>query len=429
MALPASAPELWRQIGAPNDRRAAFGTPGCVQLRHGTSHVCTIGRGGQRWPSGMQAVGRSDGAVNDQDGDFWARQCGTATSAVVALSMFVVPYVGTNATMFEAPAAMLAGEERRTVDLFKRNTPAVVNVTNMGMRQDALTLDILEIPQGAGSGFVWDNSGHVITNYHVIQDASDVQVTLSNGKQYMAKVVGIDREKDITVLKLNDADLTGVSPVTVGNSADLEVGQRVYAIGNPFGLDHTLTTGVISGTGREIGSGVGGRPLQDAIQTDAAINPGNSGGPLLDSRGKLIGMNTAIYSPSGANSGVGFAIPVDIVRSSVDQIIKYGKVIRPFLGISFATDHSIDQLGVQGILVLKTKHGSSADKAGIRGTSRDELGRLSLGDIIISMDGSKIKTATDLYRVLDKCSVGDTLDVEVLRKDSQEHISVVLESD
>jgi len=374
-------------------------------------------------------MGSGERKPEDHEGGFFARQCRSAATAVVAFGMFVAPYIGTDATMFEASAAFLAGEERKTADLFKKNTPAVVNVTNMGMRQDALTLDIMEIPQGAGSGFIWDKDGHVVTNYHVIRDAIDVQVTLSNGKQYLARVVGIDREKDITVLKVNDADLTGVNPVTVGSSADLEVGQKVYAIGNPFGLDHTLTTGVISGTGREIGSGVADRPLQDVIQTDAAINPGNSGGPLLDSRGSLIGVNTAIYSPSGANSGVGFAIPVDVVKSSVDQIIKYGKVIRPFLGISFATDHSIDQLGVQGILVLKTRQGGPADKAGMRGTSRDDLGRLSLGDIIISMDGSKIRTATDLYRVLDKCSVGDTLDVEVLRQDSQEHLSIVLEGD
>ncbi|GMH44565.1 hypothetical protein BSKO_12517 [Bryopsis sp. KO-2023] len=327
-----------------------------------------------------------------------------------------------------AEAFTLTNEEKRTVNLFKKNTAAVVNVTNLGMRPDAFTLDILEIPQGAGSGIVWDKEGLVVTNFHVIRQASEVQVTLSSGSQYMAKVVGIDSEKDVAVLKIDDNNPGELNPVAVGSSGDLVVGQKVFAIGNPFGLDHTLTTGVISGIGREISSGTGDRALQDVIQTDAAINPGNSGGPLLNSNGELIGVNTAIYSPTGASNGVGFAIPVDIVKSSVDQIVKFGRVIRPFIGISFAQDRSIEELGVQGILVLRTQDGSPAQKAGIRGTSRDEYGRLLLGDVVIGLNGSKVKNATDLFRALDKCRVGDVVDVEVLREKSPEHLKVRLEA-
>lgn len=204
------------------------------------------------------------------------------------------------------------------------------------------------------------------------------------------------------------------------------MGQKVFAIGNPFGLDHTLTTGVVSGTGREIQS-ISGRPIQDVIQTDAAINPGNSGGPLLDSSGCLIGINTAIYSPSGANSGVGFAIPVDVIKSSVTQIIETGRVVRPVLGISFAPDQSTEQLGVKGILVLNAREGGPAWRAGIRGTSRDDYGRLVLGDIITRINGARIRNSSDLYRVLDKAQVGDQLDIQVLRGDSEQHLEATLE--
>ncbi|KXZ47606.1 hypothetical protein GPECTOR_34g765 [Gonium pectorale] len=358
-------------------------------------------------------------------------------------------------------------------------------------RRDAFTMNMLEMPQGQGSGFVWDAVGHVVTNYHVIQDASDIKVTLSDGEEYSAKVVGVDQDKDIAVLqigpmgsaeqlpgdgsskpqKLLAAPLAGgssgsnggraaqdgpvdgfgivaidpaslssapkpfkVQPLSLcSSSSDIVVGQKVFAIGNPFGLDHTLTTGVVSGTGREIQS-ISGRPIQDVIQTDAAINPGkwmggNSGGPLLDSGGCLIGINTAIYSPTGANNGVGFAIPVDIVKSSVSQIIQYGKVTRPVLGISFAPDQSSEALGIKaGILVLSAREGGPAWKAGLKGSTRDEYGRLVLGDIIVAVNGAKIKNSSDLYRVLDKCKVGDTLRITVLRENSTFDVTVTLES-
>ncbi|KAF6260198.1 trypsin family [Scenedesmus sp. NREL 46B-D3] len=333
-----------------------------------------------------------------------------------------------------AAKSRMTPDEQVTIDIFKRSTPSVVNVTNLTARRDAFTMNMLEIPQGAGSGFIWDDAGHVITNYHVITDASDIQVTLMGGAEYSAKVIGVDQDKDVAVLQMGvDADKNPPPPGVLkalprcSNSSDLLVGQKLFAIGNPFGLDHTLTTGVVSGTGREIAS-ISGRPIADVIQTDAAINPGNSGGPLLDSGGCLIGINTAIYSPSGANSGVGFAIPVDVVNSSVEQIISNGKVVRPILGISFAPDQSSEQLGVKGILVLNAREGGPAWRAGIRGTSRDEYGRLVLGDIITAVNGAKVRNSSDLYKALDKSAVGDSLDIEVLRGNAKEHVNAVLEA-
>lgn len=208
----------------------------------------------------------------------------------------------------------------------------------------------------------------------------------------------------------------------------MDSGLNIKYIDGTVGLDHTLTTGIISGIGREIANGNTGRPIQDVIQTDAAINPGNSGGPLLDSSGNLIGINTAIYSPSGANSGVGFAIPVDAVRTSVEQILKFGRVLRPMIGITFAPDLSTQQLGLSGILVLDAKENSPAARAGIVGTTHDELGRVVLGDLIVSVDGKEIQNASDLFRILDKKTVGDSLDVEVLRGGVVKHVPITLES-
>ncbi|CAI5519537.1 unnamed protein product [Closterium sp. Naga37s-1] len=284
----------------------------------------------------------------------------------------------------------------------------------------------MEVPQGSGSGFIWDREGHVVTNYHVIRNSSDLRVTLADQSVYAADVVGYDRDKDVAVLHI-DAPRSKLRPLRVGSSFDLQVGQRVYAIGNPFGLDHTLTTGVISGLRREISSAATGRPIQDVIQTDAAINPGNSGGPLLDSNGNLIGINTAIYSPSGASSGVGFSIPADTVAGIVEQIIKYGQVTRPVLGISFAPEQSLEQLGVAGVLVLDAPPSGPAGKAGIRPTTRDSYGRLVLGDIITGIDGNTVRNGSDLYRILDRCKVGQKVEARVLRGDNEVTITITLE--
>lgn len=251
--------------------------------------------------------------------------------------------------------------------------------------------------------------------------ASGVRVTLGDSSSYEARVVGFDQDKDVAVLKLVDNErgmpsTAKLRPLPLGSSRALQVGQRVYAIGNPFGLDHTLTTGVVSGLGREIQSGVTGRPIRGVIQTDAAINPGNSGGPLLDSAGRLVGINTAIYSPSGSSAGIGFAIPVDTFRGIVDQIITTGRVTRPVLGVVLAPDNTAAaQLGVRGVLVLRVPAGSPADKAGLRGTSRLEDGTLAWGDVIEEVNGTRVQDSADLYRALDGAKPGQVVTLRLLR--------------
>ncbi|KAK2661783.1 hypothetical protein Ddye_000357 [Dipteronia dyeriana] len=347
------------------------------------------------------------------------------SSVVLSLTLFLTGVDPASAFVVNPPRK-LQTDELATVRLFQDNTPSVVYITNLAVKQDAFTLDVLEVPQGSGSGFVWDKNGHIVTNYHVIRGASDLKVTLADQSTYDARVVGYDQDKDVAVLSI-EAPKGKLKPIPIGISANLLVGQKVYAIGNPFGLDHTLTTGVISGLRREISSAATGRPIQDVIQTDAAINPGNSGGPLLDSSGSLIGINTAIYSPSGASSGVGFSIPVDTVSGIVDQLVKFGKVTRPILGIKFAPDQSVEQLGVSGVLILDAPANGPAGKAGLLSTKRDAYGRLILGDIITSVNGKKVTNGSDLYRILDQCKVGDEVTVEVLRGDHKEKITVILE--
>mmetsp|Transcript_29200 Transcript_29200/g.52203 ORF Transcript_29200/g.52203 Transcript_29200/m.52203 type:complete len:445 (-) Transcript_29200:210-1544(-) len=376
---------------------------------------------------GRQSAGADDGG--DERQSAWGRKAATWLLAATMSLSGVTALVPAEAVA--TVKRRLTQEEQLTVNLFNRNTPSVVNVTNLSAsRQDAFTLDVTEVPIGTGSGFVWDKEGRIVTNYHVIDGAQDLMVTLQGGAEYRVKVVGVDPDKDIAVLEVilgKEDEKPDLQPVDIGNSSDLVVGQKVFAIGNPFGLDHTLTTGVISGLGREINSGISGRPIQDIIQTDAAINPGNSGGPLLDSAGNLIGINTAIFSATGTSSGIGFAIPVDAVQSSAQQIIQYGKVTRPVIGISFAPDQASAQLGVQGILVLDAREGGPAWKAGIKGTTRDDYGRLVIGDIIVKVNGKRVIRGSDLYKVLDKQRVGDALDLEVLRETSKEHVSVTLQ--
>lgn len=356
-------------------------------------------------------------------GDNLDSYAGWAVSLAMMVSVMITP---ADAQALAPTMQRLQTDELATINLFRDRTPSVVYITNMAIRPDSFTLDIMEVPQGSGSGFIWDKDGHVVTNYHVIRGASELRVTLGDQTIRAASVVGYDQDKDVAVLKIQPKE--ELTPIPLGSSADLLVGQKVYAIGNPFGLDHTLTTGVISGLRREITSAANGRPIQDVIQTDAAINPGNSGGPLLDSSGYLIGINTAIYSPSGASSGVGFSIPVDTVASVVDQIIKYGKVIRPVLGISFAPDQSVEQLGVSGVLILGVPPDGPAGRAGLKPTTRDEYGRLVLGDIIVSMKGQKINKGNDLYKVLDNCHVGDIVDVEILRGEEKVVLPITLEA-
>jgi len=318
----------------------------------------------------------------------------------------------------EEANAELSKDEVATINLFEDNKGSVVYITNVGLRQNAITLDVERVPRGTGSGFVWDTDGHIVTNFHVIQGASDLRVTLIDQSVYPAKVVGAEPDKDVAVLELEAPPevIRSMKPVTVGTSARLRVGQRVFAIGNPFGLDHTLTSGIISGLGREL-SGPSGFPIRGVVQTDAAINPGNSGGVLLDSRGRLVGINTAIADPTGtgSNSGVGFAIPIDSAKGLVEQILRYGQVMRPSLGISIAPSQLTRQLGTKGVLVLDVQRGGPADRAGLQGSYRDSYGGIVLGDIIVELDGKPIPDETALYEALDGCKVGQTVQLKVLR--------------
>lgn len=323
----------------------------------------------------------------------------------------------TTATPPPVPATVaargnLSSSEQTTVSIFRNAAPSVVYITKLSVRRDPFRRNALAIPQGTGSGFIWDDQGHIVTNFHVIQGGDAAQVTLSDQSTYNATLVGVYPDKDIAVLKV-EAPTGKLQPLPIGASEDLTVGQHVFAIGNPFGLDHTLSTGVVSGIGREIQS-VTGRPIQGVIQTDAAINPGNSGGPLLDSAGRLIGVNTMIYSPSGASAGIGFAVPVDIVRVTVPQLIAHGKVQRPGLGIQIDEGNLARRAGVKGVLILGVIQGSGAEKAGLQPATQDSrTGRISLGDIIIAIDEQPTPTPTDLFRAVDAHNVGDTIQVTV----------------
>ncbi len=308
----------------------------------------------------------------------------------------------------------LAEAEKTTVEIFRKSAPSVVYITTLAVRQDPFRRNIMEIPQGTGSGFVWDDAGHVVTNFHVIQGAQAARVTLHNQSAWRAKLVGAAPDKDLAVLRIENPD-NALEPLTVGQSNNLVVGQHVFAIGNPFGFDHTLSTGVISGLNREIMS-ASRRPIQGVVQTDAAINPGNSGGPLLDSAGRLIGVNTAIYSPSGAYAGIGFAVPVDTVRRIIPQLIKHGRVIKPGLGIQIAEDSLSKRLGVEGVLIMGVMPRSPAKEAKLQAVRRHPMtGAVVLGDIIVGMDGEAIKTTLDLYRVLDRKKVGQIVTLKIKR--------------
>ena len=277
--------------------------------------------------------------------------------AIIALLLVVVAVEGGLLyRIYAAPAPAvpppveargnLAEDEKATIEIYNHVRPSVVYITTLVNRRDSLNLNVQKVPEGTGSGFIWDSAGYVVTNYHVIRGSDSAVVTLADQTSWDAKTVGVYPDKDIAVLHI-DAPKSRMHALSEGHSDNLQVGQKVFAIGNPFGLDQTLTTGIISALGREIET-ANQRPIKDMIQTDAPINPGNSGGPLLDSAGLLIGMNTAIYSPSGASAGIGFAIPVDEIKRSVPQLIEHGKITRPGLGVQVANDQLAKQLKAEG---------------------------------------------------------------------------------
>jgi S1-C subfamily serine protease len=313
-----------------------------------------------------------------------------------------------------APRSDLDEDERKTITLFQRASVSVAFVTTRVQRMDFWTRNVFEVPQGTGSAFLWDDRGHVVTNYHVLQDATSAQVTLGD-QEYEASLVGVAPEHDLAVLSIR-AGRDRFVPLKVGTSAGLQVGQKVYAIGNPFGLDHTLTTGIVSALGRTIQTAEG-TPIDDAIQTDAAINPGNSGGPLLDSEGRLIGVNTAIYSPSGGSAGIGFAVPVDTVSRIVPQLVTHGRVLRPRLGVEMDDRLSAvvtRRLGVSGVLVRAVTAGSGAAAAGLRETTMQGR-RIVPGDIIQEIDGKAVETSNELLARLSNYKGGDTVTLAIWR--------------
>ena len=324
------------------------------------------------------------------------------------------------------PRPNLNPDELRLTQLFQDTSPSVVYITSITVQRDFFSLNVHEIPSGTGSGFVWDEHGHIVTNYHVIMDAHAAEVTLSDRSTWSAELVGTAPEKDLAVLRI-EAPGKALRPISVGTSSDLLVGQSVLAIGNPFGFDQTLTTGVISALGREIQS-VARVPVRNVIQTDAAINPGNSGGPLLDSAGRLIGVNAAIYSTSGSYAGIGFAIPVDTVNWVVPDLIAYGRIRRPTLGVELALPSINHRLGLDdvGVLIMNVDPGSGAADAGIRPTRRDQRGRIVLGDILLEVAGEKVRSAEELRLRLERRKPGDTVTVTVDRNGKKLDLQVRL---
>jgi S1-C subfamily serine protease len=318
----------------------------------------------------------------------------------------------------------LTAVEQSVTELFEEATPSVVYITSVALRRDFFRFNVMEIPSGTGSGFVWDDRGNIVTNFHVIRGADRAEVTLADGSTWEASLVGYAREKDLAVLHI-EAPRGRLRPIPIGTSSDLRVGQTVLAIGNPFGYDQTLTTGIVSALGREI-EAVDGTPIRDVIQTDAAINPGNSGGPLLDSAGRLIGVNTAIVSPSGGYAGVGFAIPVDTVNWVVPQLIAHGRVQRPTLGVELASDYIARRSRIEGAIVTHVVDGSGADRAGIRPVYRDRRGRVVVGDVIVAVDGEPVRSGGELGLVLERHREGDTVNVTVDRDGQKKDLRVTL---
>ncbi len=319
----------------------------------------------------------------------------------------------------------LPADEEATIAVFEKAAPSVVFISNTGIRRDFWSLNLFEVPQGAGSGFVWNRQGHIVTNFHVVYNADAIDVTMASRKTYRARVVGVDPDHDLAVLQIKAPDAEFI-PLDIGDSGSLRVGQKVLAIGNPFGLDHTLTTGVVSALGRTIKS-MTGRTIEDVIQTDAAINPGNSGGPLLDSGGRLIGINTQIVSPSGVFAGVGFAVPVRTINRVVPDLIQFGKLIRPGLGVSLVADALARRAGIRGVVIRKVFRGSAAERAGLRGVHQSAFGDVVLGDVIVGLEGQPVEDIDEFLNFLDRHEVGDRVEIEYVRDSRRRRTTVTLQ--
>lgn len=329
-----------------------------------------------------------------------------------------------------APATLPESEflamEKRVVEIYRENVPAVVNVRSIAIRSNFFYGDEVEIPQGMGTGFVWDADGHIVTNFHVVQGGDEFIITFHKDKnEYKASVVGADPKNDIAVLKLNKMP-KNLRYTNKGDSKTLQVGQIAMAIGNPLGFDHSLSRGIISALGREM-QGIGGVKIRNMIQTDAAINQGNSGGPLLDSSGRVIGMNTMIASRSGSSAGLGFAVPIKTISKSVPQLIKHGKIIRPGLGISVLDDPRVQSQFPKGIVLRYVDPEGAAGKAGLKGMMRDNFGRMYFGDIILKVDDKEVNSLDDIYYILGEYKIGDKVTIEYLRDQKTKKVKAKLQ--
>lgn len=323
------------------------------------------------------------------------------------------------------PRGPLSAEELAHIDVFRRLSPSVVHITTLEVARDLFSLSVQQVPRGTGTGFVWDNQGHIVTNFHVIQGGDAARVTLADQSTHRATLVGAFPDRDLAVLKIN-LPREKLHPIPVGTSRDLQVGQKVYAIGNPFGLDQTLTTGIVSALNREIES-VNQRTIRGVVQTDAAINPGNSGGPLLDSAGRLIGVNTAIYSPSGASAGIGFAIPVDEVNRIVPRLIRDGRITRPALGIAAAPEQVHRALRLpDGVALVQVTPRGPADRAGLRPFTRAVDGSIVGGDVITAINDEPVTSLDDMLTALEKRQPGETVSLTVWRNGRTRKLSVPL---
>lgn len=322
----------------------------------------------------------------------------------------------------------LAEFEKTSIEVFRKASPSVVYInTRQRRRTNPWTLPH-EVESGTGSGFVWDQHGHIVTNYHVIKGASSAQVVFSDQSTFDARLVGTSEDHDLAVLRI-DASPDLLIPVLIGESENLEVGQSVYAIGNPFRLGQTYTTGVVSARNQILAQGGSGRVIEDVIQIDAAINPGNSGGPLLDSAARLIGVNSAIYSPSGASAGIGFAIPVDTVNRVVPEIIANGRYEPPRIGL--VSDRAVNQLvaantEIEGIVILEVSPGSPAEKAGLR-AARLSRGTIDLGDVILKVDDERVTSLNELLSALEHHESGELVKVTIWREGKEEVVDITLQ--
>jgi S1-C subfamily serine protease len=325
------------------------------------------------------------------------------------------------------PRGPLAADELATVELFRRLSPSVVHITTVAAQRDFFSPNVMQVPRGTGTGFVWDRQGHIVTNFHVIQGGTGARVTLADQSTYEARLVGSYADRDLAVLRIT-APAEKLPPIAIGTSRDLLVGQRVIAIGNPFGLDQTMTTGIVSALNREIDS-FNNRTIRGVVQTDAAINPGNSGGPLLDSAGRLIGVNTQIASPSGASAGIGFAIPVDEVNRVVPRLIRDGRVVRPALGITAApAEFGRAWQLPEGVAIVQMAANGPAARAGLRPFQRARDGGIVLGDIVTAVDGKAVKDLDDVLTLIEEKNPGDTVTLSVTRSNEQRQVRVQLQA-